>query len=172
MHEKSFASGIIGVSFLIQEPLISVGGDDRKRPKSNVAKRNTKLTGDISELRVAAAFVELGYAVCKPLGENQRYDLVIDDGERLQRVQVKTGRIRGGVVLFNCCSTHGHRRTEVMTRPYTGQIDLLAVFCPENGKVYVVPEAELTRSKSHLRLVPPRNNMVKMIRWASQYELT
>jgi hypothetical protein len=136
-----------------------------------VPKRNTKLKGDISELRVAIALTEAGYAVSKPLGENQRYDLVADDGTRLLRVQVKSGLIRSGVVVFNCCSTHGHRRTSLTTRPYTGQIDLLAVYCAENGKVYLVPEAELTRSKSHLRLTPPRNNMVKTIRWASKYEL-
>ncbi|HEY4439510.1 MAG TPA: group I intron-associated PD-(D/E)XK endonuclease [Candidatus Elarobacter sp.] len=161
-----------GISYLVQERLIA---DDDAVVVAAAApqrvKRDTKRIGDISELRVAAALAEAGYAVSKPLGESQRYDLIIDDGERLQRVQVKTGRIRGGVIAYNCCSTHGHRRTVVTTRPYTGQIDLLAVFCADNGKVYVLPEAEITRSKSHLRLVPPRNNMVKTIRWASQYEL-
>jgi hypothetical protein len=46
-------------------------------------KRNTKLKGDIAELRVAAALTQAGYAVSKPLGENQRYDLIADDGKRL-----------------------------------------------------------------------------------------
>ena len=46
---------------------------------------------------MAAALIEAGYAVSKPFGENQRYDLVIDDGETLARVQVKTGRLRNGV---------------------------------------------------------------------------
>ena len=97
--------------------------------------------------------------------------MIADDGDRLQRVQVKTGRIRNGVVVFNCCSTHGHRRSALKTRPYTGQIELLAVYCPENRKVYVLPEGELTRSKIQLRLIPTRNTMVKTIRWAAQYEL-
>jgi hypothetical protein len=80
--------------------------------------------------------------------------------------------VRGGVIKFNCCSTHGHwRNGNLTTRPYTGQIELLAVYCPESGKVYVVPEAELTRSVIHLRLVAPRNNMTKTIRWATRYEL-
>jgi hypothetical protein len=48
---------------------------------------------------------------------------------------------------------------------------LLAVYCPDNGKVYIVPEAEMTRTHMYLRLAPPRNNMVKTIRWAAQYEL-
>jgi hypothetical protein len=143
----------------------------RRDRAAATAKRNTKIKGDVAELRVAAALVANGFSVSKPLGENQRYDFIADDGTTLRRVQVKTGRIRDGVVMFNCCSTHGHRRKTLQTRPYLGQIDVLAVFCPENEKVYIIPESELTRSKIQLRLVAPRNNMVKTIRWASEYEL-
>lgn len=161
---------IAGVSFLFQDFPIAIDRAEQQNP-AEVPRRNTKLKGDISELRVAIALTEAGYAVSKPFGENQRYDLIADDGSRLLRVQVKSGRIRGGVVIFNCCSSHGHRRTVLSSRPYKGQIDLLAVYCPDNRKVYIVPEAELTRTVSHLRLSPPRNNMVKTIRWASKYEL-
>ena len=168
-----------GVSLLIQDALFEskhveeIGALGRRVPPAfPVIKRDTKSKGDLSEVLVAVALTRAGYAVSKPLGENQRYDLIADDGERLHRVQVKTGRVRGSVVKFSCCSTHGHRRTgNLATRPYTGQIELLAVYCPENEKVYVIPEAELTRSGIHLRLVPPRNNMTKTIRWASTYEL-
>jgi hypothetical protein len=168
-----------GLSFLIQDALFETdhreGVIALRSPTANAIvtpKRDTKSKGDLSELIVAVTLTRAGYAVSKPLGENQRYDLIADDGERLYRVQVKTGRVRDGVVKFSCCSTHGHRRTgKLATRPYTGQIELLAVYCPESGKVYVVPEAELTRSVIHLRLVAPRNNMTKTIRWASSYEL-
>ena len=168
-----------GVSFLIQDGLFE-SADARepvtlRRPVSDArppTKRDTKSKGDISELRVAIELTKLGYLVSKPLGENQRYDLIADDGQRLQRVQVKTGRVRGGVIMFSCCSTHGHRRTgNLATRPYIGQIELLAVYCPDIEKVYLVPEADLTRTKIQLRLVAPRNNMTKTIRWASRYEL-
>lgn len=161
---------IPGVSLLVQDRLFESHTAVENASRGAV-KRDTKSKGDVSELRVAVRLTELGYAVSKPLGENQRYDLIADDGERLQRVQVKTGRIRNGVVIFNCCSTHGHRRTSLKTRPYTGQIELLAVYCPENQKVYLLREADLTRSKIQLRLIPTRNNMVKTIRWASEYEL-
>jgi hypothetical protein len=161
---------IPGVLLLVQDRLFESHTAVENASRGAV-KRDTKSKGDVSELRVAVRLTELGYAVSKPLGENQRYDLIADDGERLQRVQVKTGRIRNGVVIFNCCSTHGHRRTSLKTRPYTGQIELLAVYCPENQKVYLLREADLTRSKIQLRLIPTRNNMVKTIRWASEYEL-
>ena len=171
-------TAVAAVSFLIHDGLFELDTQDLGSPRITVAdtrpplKRDTKSKGDISELRVATELTRAGYAVSKPLGENQRYDLIADDGERLHRVQVKTGRLRRGVIMFNCCSTHGHRRTgNLATRPYTGQIEFLAVYCPDTEKVYVVPEADLTRSKIQLRLVAPRNNMTKTIRWASRYEL-
>ena len=104
-----------------------------------------------------------------PLGENHRYDLIIDDGRALSRVQIKTGRLRGGVIIYSCSSSHAHRGGTA--RPYFGQIEYLAVYCPDTNKVYLLPEKELTATKAHLRVAPSRNNMVKTIRWAGQYEL-
>jgi len=133
-------------------------------------KRDTKTIGDISEAQVILAMRKLGFDVSLPFGENQRYDLVIDDGQKLSRVQVKTGRVRGGVIRYNCSSSHAHRGGTA--RPYFGQIEYLGVYCPETGKVYILPEKELTSTNAHLRLVPPRNNMRKTIRWASDFELS
>jgi hypothetical protein len=172
-------AAVPGVSFLIQDALfesnrvrdVTALHRNASRPFPSL-RRDTKSNGDLSELLVALALTKAGYLVSKPLGENQRYGLIADDGNGLHRVQVKPGRVRNGVVMFNCCSTHGHRRSgNLATRSYTGQIELLAVYCAENEKVYIVPEAELTRTRIQLRLVAPRNNMTKTIRWASTYEL-
>lgn len=135
------------------------------------AKRNTKRIGDISEAQVIAAFTKLGYHVLLPFGENHRYDLVVDDGDKLFRVQVKTGRlVRGGTVIeYTCASSHAHRGGP--SRPYFGEIDYLAVYCPGTQRVYLLPEKELTATRAHLRLSPPQNNMSKTIRWAARYEL-
>ena len=162
--------GCVVVSALVQGSLLEPAVPrDSSVPSPLGARRNTKVIGDISELRVAVALCEAGYVVSKPLGENQRYDFVADDGERLLRVQVKTGRIRRGVVLFAACSTHGHRNRA--QRPYHGEIDLLAVYAPQNGKVYLVPESHLTKSLGSLRIAPAKNNVAKTVRWADQYEL-
>ncbi len=94
-----------GASFLIQDALFASNPvEEIDAPLRTVTealrsiKRDTKSKGDLSELIVAVALTRAGYAVSKPLGENQRYDLIADDGERLHRVQVKTGRVRDGVV--------------------------------------------------------------------------
>jgi hypothetical protein len=132
-------------------------------------KRDTKRTGDASEAHVIKALVDAGFSISIPFGENHRYDLVADDGERLLRVQVKTGRLRGSVIKFACCSTHAHRGgTE---RSYFGEIELLAVYCPETRKVYLLPESQLVATRTNLRIDPPKNGMKKRIRWAQHFEL-
>jgi hypothetical protein len=65
--------------------------------------RHPKDVGDRSTLAIMAALQACGYAVLMPFGENTRYDLVIDSGARLSRVQCKTGRLRNGSVIFNTC---------------------------------------------------------------------
>ncbi len=49
-------------------------------------------TGAIAETAITARAVELGLVVLKPVVEGRRYDLVIDDGGRMLRVQCKWGR--------------------------------------------------------------------------------
>ena len=161
-----------GVSFLIQDALFTSSADEQNavtRERDRV-KRDTKSVGDRSEAIVLAELVKKGYLVSIPFGENQRYDLLADDGDRILRVQVKTGRLRRDVIEYSCSSSHTHRGG-THARPYFGQADAIAVYCPQNGKVYLVPEAEFVASRAHLRLTPPVNNQRRGIRWASRFEL-
>lgn len=75
-------------------------------------KRDTKKIGTISELMVMAALVRQGYRLLVPYGDSARYDVVIEaaDGS-LSRVQIKTGRLRNGVVVFRACSSHSLLRS-------------------------------------------------------------
>jgi hypothetical protein len=50
-----------------------------------------KAKGDRTTLAVMLGLHEAGFAVSVPFGENTRYDLIIDDGTSLARVQCKTG---------------------------------------------------------------------------------
>jgi hypothetical protein len=88
---------------------------------------------------------------------------------RLLRIQVKTGRLRDGVIKYANCSSHAHRgRTQ---RPYFREVDRLAVSCPETRKVYLLPESQLVAGQAHLRIHPTKNGMKKGIRWARHFEL-
>jgi PD-(D/E)XK endonuclease len=132
-----------------------------------------KARGDRSTLAIMLALNEAGYDLLVPFGENTRYDLVIDDGARLARVQCKTGRLRGGAVTFNTCSSYAHNRNpRVVKRDYQGEVDYFAVFCPETCRAYLIPIAELpVKRRGRLRVDPPRNNQRAGIRFAAAYEI-
>jgi hypothetical protein len=129
--------------------------------------------GDRSTLAIMYALRLMDYAILVPFGENTRYDLVIDNGSRLRRVQCKTGRLKNGAVHFPTCSTYVHHKNpKVPRRDYEGQIDDFAVYCPELGSVYLIPIEDVpTKSMGLLRVTPARNGQFKRIRLAAAYEV-
>jgi hypothetical protein len=130
--------------------------------------RDTKSIGELSELIVGAALVRAGYHVAVPLGENHRYDLIVEKAGTLSRVQVKTGRLRKGAILFNCYSVNSHKAGRLRT--YRGSIDFFGVYCPDVKSVYLVPVADVPRNcYGSLRWSPPKNRQHSKIRWAEQY---
>jgi PD-(D/E)XK endonuclease len=132
-----------------------------------------KDVGDKTTLAVILALRVAGLKGLVPFGENTRYDLVIDDGMRLGRVQCKTGRLRSGAIRFNTCSTYGHhQRPGNARRGYHGEIDYFAIFCPDTEKVYLIPIEELhVRTGAALRVEPSRNGQSRYIRFARDYEV-
>lgn len=53
-------------------------------------RRNLKWMGEVAESAFLHKAMELGLAVAKPWGDSSRYDFIVDTGERLLRVQVKS----------------------------------------------------------------------------------
>lgn len=131
---------------------------------------NWKNKGELSQAKVMATLLEKGKVILLPFGDNQRYDLVIDEGGTLVRVQVKTGRVKasGDTIVFNTCSNHpGPGR-----RPYKGEADMFGIYCPETATVYMVPVADCGATEAHLRIAAPRSLVNRStIRWAKDYEL-
>jgi hypothetical protein len=130
-----------------------------------------KAIGERSQLAIVIALDRAGYAVFIPFGENLRYDLVIDDGERLARVQCKTGRLESGAVRFRACSSYGHHpNPKILKRDYLGEIDYFGVYCLETHDVYLVPiECAQVRRECSLRVEPTRNGQRQGVRLAADY---
>ena len=124
-----------------------------------VYMEHPKAIGDRTTLAVMLALQAKGFTVLLPFGENTRYDLVIDDGTRLSRVQCKTGRYHRGAVIFPACSTYRHHRNPPTPgRHYLGEIDYFAVYWPKSGAVYLIPiEDAAVKRQGALRVSPPRN---------------
>jgi hypothetical protein len=130
---------------------------------------NPKAKGEITESFVIAHLLRCGYSVSTPFGDNQRYDLIVDDGQYLWRAQVKTGRLRGGCVIFNCTSLNVFTN---IAQTYQGQIEVFLVYCPDTDRVYWIPIEKATASIMYLRVDQPAyKGLQGRINWAREFEL-
>jgi hypothetical protein len=120
---------------------------------------------------VLAALLGSGYTVLMPWGGSERYDFVLARPEGgFDRVQAKTGRLRDGAVRFNTCSNQAHHGGN--RQSYRGQIESFAVYCPDNGKVYLIPIEDVSASvEGSLRIESSKNGQQRGIRLATKYEV-
>ena len=126
--------------------------------------------GAIAEAAIALAAIKLGIDVFRPLNDGERYDLILDLHPTLVRVQCKTARLRGDVVVVPCRS--GRRtRHGLLTRPYTShEIDAFAAYCSELDRCFFLPiDCFERRNEISLRLGPPQNNQRAGINWAKDF---
>lgn len=128
-----------------------------------------KQTGELTEAKVLAHLVEQGKTVLQPFGDNQRYDLVIDNGGEFVRVQCKTGRIKDRAVVFDTSSTN-YTEGAWEKNGYDGEADVFIVHVPELDNLYSVPVEDAPSRSMSLRLRSERDDH-PMINWASEYEV-
>jgi len=126
--------------------------------------------GTLTELLLATRLLETGYSVSKPFGDNQRYDLILDDNGSLLRVQCKTARLRNGVVVFNTRSSSKFTNNG-KDRHYRGEIELFGVYCPDNQGYYLVPVDTVGVHNGCLRVAAPKNNQTSKIRLAADFAI-
>jgi len=135
-----------------------------------LAVLTTNQKGLIAEQAIIYECVKLGVGVAKPLND-ERYDLILDLGTRLLRVQCKWSVLEGDVLPIR---THRCRRGRegLIHRSYTAnEIDAIAAFCPDTGSCYLLPhELSVNRGAVQLRVAPTKNNQALGIRWARDYE--
>lgn len=136
---------------------------------------STNRKGAIAETAIAAAATKLGIPVLRPIVEHSRYDLAFEIGDRILRVQCKWGALDDERALIKVriggswlSPTAGYVRSS-----YTAdEIDLLAVYCAELDRCYLLPSALVAgREAMQLRLTPPKNGQRACINLAADFEL-
>jgi len=65
---------------------VAASGPKTDRRRATTCKRQ----GELSELAFVHKAASLGFGVARPYGDNERYDFIVDSGQRLWRVQVKS----------------------------------------------------------------------------------
>ncbi len=122
--------------------------------------------GNHSESIVLGAYLKTGFTVSIPFGSGASYDLLVDTGFKIFKIQVKTGWISKGILRYKCLR---RQPKSAKYRHYKeDEVDYLAVYCPENASLYAIP------IKNHptggwLRFEPAKNGQSKRIRWASDF---
>lgn len=118
-----------------------------------------------------ADLLRRGHTVLGPIGASPRYDFVVDLDGCFLRVQVKTGMVSDGAIEFATSSLHWSETSRGQRRPYHGEADVFACYCPAIDQVYYVSVATAGRRVCNLRLDPARNGQQKGVRWAHAYQV-
>ena len=116
---------------------------------------------------------ELGVDVYRPIAEGTRSDMIFEWGGLLMRIQVKTGRLSRGAIVVSA-KTFRLKSSGYVRGTYTPEeVDAIAAYCHGNRRCYLVPIDEIPASGGmHLRLNAAKNNQLKRLHFAADYELT
>ncbi len=134
---------------------------------------NSNQKGAIAESMIQAAAVELGVDVFRPVSGHSRADLIFVIGPSLYRVQVKWGRLSkaGDVVIVHVGGSYLTPDGYVHTSYAEHEVDLLAVYCAELRRSFLIPVSMFGGMKGiHLRLTPARNNQRSCTNLADDFE--
>jgi hypothetical protein len=102
--------------------------------------RATQRKGDIATATAISTFTRLGFDVSIPLTESASYDLVVDDGEGLRRVQCKYAGTRD----VDLRRIHTNSGGYVIKRVPPNSYDWLYVLRP-GGAEYLIRECHAGR---------------------------
>jgi hypothetical protein len=131
-------------------------GKGRKRrkaagPYGDIRDRKClKRRGEIAEALFLAKAATMGFGLATPWGDSLKYDMIVDTGKRLFRVQVKSAHrvsaSKGGGYHVRACSRN--------RRPYrASDIDLLVAYVVPLDAWYIFPPRAFVKMKS-MRLFP------------------
>lgn len=115
-----------------------------------------KQQGDTTELRFMLLNHELGYTVSKPFGDNAKYDLIVDTGYNLERIQVKSTRRKetsSGMDCYNCLVCAGSDSKQQYAEK---DIDYIAIYVIPENAWYKIPISAI-KGKT-VKLYPHRDS--------------
>ena len=113
-------------------------------------KRDTKHIGDLAEMEFMLQAASRGFAVAKPFGDNEHYDVLVDGRSRIWRVQVRSVSVSRAHAFVVKASWSDYRHFT----PYTpADIDFLAAFMRGLRIWYLIP-VEVIQGRLTLSLYP------------------
>lgn len=131
----------------------------------------TKQKGILTEEFIKLWFLRKGFSVSVPIGDNDRYDFIVDFDGKLIRFQCKSGNLTrtAGCLNFATASLKRDKTGSHRTYYTKKDIDYFCTVHPETEQVYIVP-VEDCGNEFNLRLIPPKNNALSICHMATDYE--
>ena len=123
---------------------------------------STHRKGEIAQIKVMLRAIEKGVVLSKPLIDS-RYDFILDDNEKLERVQVKYASGKAphsqGSIKVNLKSWEGRK---LRRRYCANEVDALLVYIPQIDEVLRF-EADIfcERASFTVRIEPAKNGQTK-----------
>ena len=132
---------------------------------------NPNLKGNVAEAAIAFRALQAGIEVLRPQGEHVRYDLAFDFMGRILRVQCKSAMRKGETITVRLMSNRRGPDGFIRRRYTREEIDLVAAYCEELDRCYVIP-IDIVEGTTALclRLRPARNGQRAAINFAADYE--
>ena len=108
----------------------------------------TKTKGLITELQCQTYFLKEGYMISTPIGENCRYDLIVDIDNQLYRIQVKTCQEVENGISFSTRSSYMTASGTVSKKYTSNEIDFFATYYKDN--CYLIPVTQVGKTQKKL----------------------
>ena len=131
-------------------------------------EQNTQYKGQLTEQKCFLKCLEMGYLISKPLFDNARYDFILDTGNKLLRIQVKTSvwNEEHTAFSFNGYSQHstgdGNKRMKYTSNEidyFMTEKDDIFYLYPADDEGFVQKTFRISAKQNH-----PQTN------WAKDYE--
>lgn len=112
---------------------------------------NNNDKGLITELEVKKNLIEQGYTVSEPINQDSSYDLIIDTGEELKKIQCKSASHKNGKILIRIASVTNNT-SQTKRKYYTeDEVDYFATYSKKTEKTYLIPFEDTGKTKIALR---------------------
>ena len=131
---------------------------------------NTQTKGAITEQKCFLKCLEMGFQISKPLFDNARYDFILDTGNNLLKIQVKTSHWKDEehtAFCFNCYSQHSLSGGNKIMKYTNKEIDFFMT--ERDGTFYLYPAPENGLKEKTLRMCVGKNGQIKGIDFAKDF---
>lgn len=128
----------------------------------------TQVKGNLVELQCIMKFMSMGFECSTPYGNQAKYDILVDIGDEILRIQCKKSRWMDNKksISFSACSQTTNTQKTVKHSYTSKDIDYFATCWEDN--VYLIPVEECSTSKS-LRMAPKEKNTPSSVNMAEDY---